>query len=82
MSIACRETPPFPQRGHADLEGVDAEEKVLTEMPLGDHGPQVAVGGAKHPHIGLDGTGLSQPADLARFEETQQFHLDVAVELA
>ncbi len=48
----------------------------------GHHLAQVAVGRAQHPHVDPERLVLAHPADLARFEEPEQLHLDALVQLA
>src|SRR5260370_5238772 len=64
------------------LEGVDAEIQVLAKLVAADHGSQIAVGGAQNTDVGAEGLRLADPANLAGFQEAQQFDLDVLVQLA
>ena len=68
--------------GQEDLEGVEAEEKVLAELLVLDHVAQVAIGGAEDPDVDAERLVLAHAADLARFEEPEQLDLHALVELA
>ena len=74
--------PAFAQRRQANLERVDAEVQVFAEFVVLDHLAQVAIGRADHAHIDAERLRVADAADFARFQEAQQLHLDVLVQLA
>ena len=65
----------FTEGGDVDFEGVDAEHQVFAEGALFDHFFEVAVGGADHADVDVDGLVITEPSDVAGFEDPQQFGL-------
>jgi len=65
----------FAEGWNVDLKGVDAEEEVLAKRPLADHCFQIAVCGTDDADIDLGDLWVSDAADLASFEDAEQFRL-------
>src|SRR5262245_33039761 len=70
------------QGRQANFKRVDAEIQVFAEVIIFDERPQVTIGGAEDTHIRSERFTLADSANLAGFQEPQQFDLDVLVELA
>src|SRR5262249_44299949 len=70
------------QRGQTNLERVDAEVEIFAELVVLDHFAKIAVSGAEDADIGLKRLRLAYSPNLARFQEAEQFHLDILVQLA
>ena len=66
---------PFPQRGHIEIDHIDAVVEVLPEKaPL--HQPaEVAVGGQDHPDIHRDRLAAAHAHHLPGLQDPQQLHL-------
>ena len=65
-----------------NVEHVQPVEQVFAEVALDDHLLQVAVRGADHANVHLDGRAFAEPLNFAGFEEAEQLHLNVLVEFA
>ena len=63
------------KRRQMNLERVDAEEQVLAELLFADHLFEIAIRRTDDADIDDDRVVLADPADLARFQEPQQFDL-------
>ncbi len=72
----------FAEGGDVDFEGVDAEHQVFAEGALFDHFFEVAVGGADHADVDVDGLVIAEAADVAGFEDSKQLGLHREGELA
>src|SRR5262245_39175207 len=70
------------QRREANFKGIDAKVQVLAKLVVLDHFPQVAIGGAKHAHLGAERLGFSYAPDFAGFEKAQELNLNVLVQFA
>ena len=70
------------QRRHLDLDDVEPVVEVLAEQALADEADEVFVGGGDNAHADCAGFLAADAADLAVFEDTQQFALHVQAEVA
>jgi hypothetical protein len=68
---------PLAQRGHVDLDRVEAEQQVLTEPPVRHLLPQVGVRGRKDAHVGAARARRADALELAGLEHAQQLRLQV-----
>ena len=80
-SITCKEVRPqqsnvlasFTQRRNPDLDGIQAEKKILAELSRLTCCGKVRVGGRKHAYVHSARAGGTHPLHLARFKNPQQF---------
>ncbi len=66
----------IPERRQFDFKGVDAIPKIFAELAGRDHFVQMPVGGADHAHIAGERLVIAHAADLAAFQEAEQFGLE------
>ena len=74
--------PAVAQRRQVDLERVEPEEQVLAELCPRRSSPAGRGWWRRSRARPPDRLVLAEPLDLARFEEAEQLHLDVLVQLA
>ena len=75
--------PAVAQRRQVDLERVEAEEQVFAEFVRRRSSCRRSRLVAQMTRTSArNGVGLADAADLARFQEAQQLHLDVLVQFA
>src|ERR1017187_2070524 len=66
---------PVAQRGQAELDGVQAEQQILTEPALGNFFRDLGIGRREYPHIHPPGLRRTHALELAGLQRAQQFGL-------
>ncbi len=70
--------PPLFQRWQANGDDVEAEEQILTELPLLDGSLEIDMASGDDPDVGLDRRRLAQGVVLLGLQQLQQSRLPVA----
>ena len=65
-----------------EREHTNPIEEVFAELPVLDHGPEIASGGDNHAHVDLNGFGASQPLKFAFLKNAKEFCLKLEGQFA
>ena len=66
---------PIAQRGNVDLNRIDAEEQIFTEVAVAGFFLQIGIGGGEDADIDLASLRGTSTFEFAGFENTEQFGL-------